>query len=626
MLLALVGDLIMQSWVQGLVCATITIAVAGLAPASAQERRESRAPDVDPYGKLPIIDYRALEKEFPAPELAEVKEGTTIDEGPFVFFDSTPAVLVGDKESIAQFEATLDWIDPEIVPRAVVTTLEIRDLPKGEPRVITQEWLEGLRPGFKFIIEIERQDPCSPATLVSWGVAVDGQELKSGSQGLTKFWPADPRCFEGQLPSLGPNPYRFVIDSAGDDGDDGPGDGRCRATNSRMCSLRAAVEETNALPGPQTVGFKSGINPVMAAGAPALDVRGALYLVGNGQNVTTISAVGVNTVFRTMAADPNTPGSEAGELVLHGLSIIASATSYGANGRVLANNSVAELNEVTAFLHYSPNVPSSPFPTSDLIESDGRLVVRGSRLRREQGWYNDDALLEHLGGLALIEGSSIFGSSGDLFHIGRSGNLAIVNSTIAGSTNYKYLIHRAGPGSTSIFKTSHVPAGAPPLRLSLSNSTIADMPYLEGAWGVFSPRLRGQVRIGHTIISNIAGGCGGAPEPKAIAAYSEPPIWVLSSGYNLIDDLAGCELLDVLRRPAPGDQYGSAGQPLQAGLGPVVVVAGEEVFPLTKASPARDAGNPFPPGKGDPAVCTWLDQRLMPRPQSGRCDIGATEQ
>jgi CSLREA domain-containing protein len=46
----------------------------------------------------------------------------------------------------------------------------------------------------------------------------------------------------------------FVVDSDGDEPDDNPGDGICRAASGH-CTLRAAIQESNARPGPETITF-----------------------------------------------------------------------------------------------------------------------------------------------------------------------------------------------------------------------------------------------------------------------------------------------------------------------------------------------------------------------------------
>ena len=50
----------------------------------------------------------------------------------------------------------------------------------------------------------------------------------------------------------------FVVTSVGDNPDAAPGDGRCDTTLAAAtapCSLRAAIEQANATPGPDTIAF-----------------------------------------------------------------------------------------------------------------------------------------------------------------------------------------------------------------------------------------------------------------------------------------------------------------------------------------------------------------------------------
>ena len=71
----------------------------------------------------------------------------------------------------------------------------------------------------------------------------------------------------GCFPDPG-QPGYFVVDTVSDEADVAPGDGVCRGSDGH-CSLRAAVEESNALPGPQTID--------VPAGAYALGRPGGLF-------------------------------------------------------------------------------------------------------------------------------------------------------------------------------------------------------------------------------------------------------------------------------------------------------------------------------------------------------------
>ncbi len=87
-----------------------------------------------------------------------------------------------------------------------------------------------------------------------------------------------------------------------------------------------------------------------------------------------------------------------------------------------------------------------------------------------------------------------------------------------------------------------------------------------------------------------------------------------SSGYNLLGSVAGCTFT-----PETGDQAGVASfllGPLASNGGPTKTHA------LLSGSPALNAAYP---GSGSGVPCPPADQRGVPRPREGRCDIGAYE-
>jgi CSLREA domain-containing protein len=75
----------------------------------------------------------------------------------------------------------------------------------------------------------------------------------------------------------------FTVDSSLDSADAAPGDGVCAAVESSACTLRAAIEEANALlPGSQAIDAGD------TSGCPSTDQRGAPRPVdGNGDGTPT---------------------------------------------------------------------------------------------------------------------------------------------------------------------------------------------------------------------------------------------------------------------------------------------------------------------------------------------------
>lgn len=108
----------------------------------------------------------------------------------------------------------------------------------------------------------------------------------------------------------------FIVDSTADTVDVNPGDGICADSNGN-CTLRAAIIETNALPGPDVITFSatgSATHTVGLTGSTTytigltgsgadtplvgdFDINDGLTIIGNGQNVTIIDGNSLDRVF-----------------------------------------------------------------------------------------------------------------------------------------------------------------------------------------------------------------------------------------------------------------------------------------------------------------------------------------
>jgi CSLREA domain-containing protein len=97
----------------------------------------------------------------------------------------------------------------------------------------------------------------------------------------------------------------FVVTSTGDAADAKPGDGVC-ATGAATptCTLRAAIQETNALAGADTINVPSGTYFLTIQGASEdaaatgdLDITGELTINGTGTNAPVIGGSGIDRVF-----------------------------------------------------------------------------------------------------------------------------------------------------------------------------------------------------------------------------------------------------------------------------------------------------------------------------------------
>ncbi|MCI0397112.1 MAG: right-handed parallel beta-helix repeat-containing protein [Chloroflexi bacterium] len=102
----------------------------------------------------------------------------------------------------------------------------------------------------------------------------------------------------------------FTVNSTVDAVDNSPGDGRCEtAPGNRICTLRAAIQETNALPGTDTILLPANTYVLTLAGsnedgatAGDLDVTDALNLRGTNSSNTIVNGNDIDRVFHVISA------------------------------------------------------------------------------------------------------------------------------------------------------------------------------------------------------------------------------------------------------------------------------------------------------------------------------------
>ncbi|MFO7682650.1 MAG: right-handed parallel beta-helix repeat-containing protein, partial [Chloroflexota bacterium] len=132
--------------------------------------------------------------------------------------------------------------------------------------------------------ELVKNGRCLEATITAYDVNGSGCLNVADVQMILAAWgqsigvlPASPQTPQSPLST-------FIVNSSGDQSDSNPGDGQC-LTAVGTCTLRAAIEESNALPGADTIHFNirntNGscpslvtINPASALNIDAVDNTG----------------------------------------------------------------------------------------------------------------------------------------------------------------------------------------------------------------------------------------------------------------------------------------------------------------------------------------------------------------
>lgn len=140
----------------------------------------------------------------------------------------------------------------------------------------------------------------------------------------------------------------FTVDSTIDAVDVTPGDGIC-ATAGAVCTLRAAIQEANALAGTDTINLPAGTYTLTIAGANEnagatgdLDITSTIVIAGAGADVTTVNAGGLdrafdiavagNAVIRGLTVAGGSPGAPGGGIAVNGVLLLDRSAVVGNTG------------------------------------------------------------------------------------------------------------------------------------------------------------------------------------------------------------------------------------------------------------------------------------------------------
>jgi uncharacterized repeat protein (TIGR01451 family)/CSLREA domain-containing protein len=365
----------------------------------------------------------------------------------------------------------------------------------------------------------------------------------------------------------------FVVNTTADTADAVPGDGKC-ADSSNACSLRAAVQEANALAGPDTIVLSAAIYVLSgAAGDDAalsgdLDITGDLTLTGAGTASTIIDGGGVD---RVLDIDP----SGAGVNVTIANLTVRGGNAAGEAGGGIRNRGTLSLNNVTL------SANSSGINGGGLLNL-GTLTLANTTVSGNTAGTDGGGIYNGGASTLTITASTLSGNSangagrngGGIFNAGAA-TATLTNVTISGNS-----ANSSGGGVSNSGGTA-----------TLVNVTLGDNAATVGG-GISNPA--GTVTLTNTLVANSTGGnCSGA----------------ITSGGSNLDSGSTCAFAGA------GDL--SNRDPL---LGVLANNGGAtQTRALSAGSPAIDAGSN--------AACPATDQRgvARPFPAGGNCDIGAFE-
>ena len=365
----------------------------------------------------------------------------------------------------------------------------------------------------------------------------------------------------------------FVVNTTADTADAVPGDGIC-ADSGKACSLRAAVQEANALAGPDTI--QLGAATYVLSGAAGddvalsgdLDITGDLTLTGAGTASTIIDGGGVD---RVLDIDP----SGAGVNVTIANLTVRGGSAAGEAGGGIRNRGTLSLNNVTLAAN------SSGINGGGLLNI-GTLTLTNTTVSGNTSTADGGGIYNGGGSTLTITASTLSGNSAN--SAGRNGGgIFNASAAIAALTNVTVSGNRANSSGGGVFNSGGT--------ATLVNVTLGDNAATAGG-GISN--VAGTTTLTNTLIAGSTGGnCSGA----------------ITSGGNNLDSGSTCAFA------AAGDL--SNQDPL---LGVLANNGGAtQTRALSAGSPAIDAGSN--------AACPATDQRgvARPFPAGGICDIGAFE-
>jgi CSLREA domain-containing protein len=409
--------------------------------------------------------------------------------------------------------------------------------------------------------------------------------------------------------------------------------------NSAPCSLREAIRSANndlaiggcpagsgadtitVPPGTYVLGI-SNIAPVtdeQNTGTGDLDIQADVTIVGSGARSTIVDGNGgaigdrvfdirgpvpnVSFVDITIRGGNEPSGAAGGGGVLNEgkatfTSTVISGNATGSGGGGVSNGTGATSTFVDSTVTGNVaaasgggvrNGSSAVSIFVDTTVSGNTTNVSGGGISNDGATNLSNSTVS--GNISANDGGGVFNSS--------LATTTIVNSTISGN--------RANLSGGGVYGGA---TGLNNVTVS-ANAADTDANGLGDGGGVAGTALTSRNSI-------IGGNLDSSPAPAIVSPDCQGTL--TSQGYNIISINSGCT-----GSPGPGDKIGAAGSPVSPGLAPLADNGGPTLtHALISASPAHNSGSPAQPG-GPGDACAATDQRGVPRPQGGRCEIGAFE-
>jgi CSLREA domain-containing protein len=389
----------------------------------------------------------------------------------------------------------------------------------------------------------------------------------------------------------------FAVNSNADAVDANPGDGVCQTTTPGQCTLRAAVQEANALPGADTITVPAGTYTLSIAGAGEnaaatgdLDVTQDVSITGAGMGVTIVDANNLDRAFHVVS----------GTLQLSDLTVQHGLANPG--GGVLVN-SQATITRVSFNNNQSTSTAADGTGGGVFVDLGASATITLSQFANNFAYFGGGAVSSANTSSTLSISDSTFDTNSSVF----GGGAVYPNGSSASIANSTFINNHADVGGAIHSNAASV---------QVVNSTFVGNTGTNDA--AIDSRV-GTITVNNSSFSgNTASGTGDTVGAQIAQGGHLHLLNSILTGSDT--NTCGASITDDgnnLSWPAGNNCPGTITQadPL---LGPLASNGGNtQTMALGAGSPAIDAGNN--------GTCAATDQRGVARPVGPACDIGAFE-
>ena len=273
----------------------------------------------------------------------------------------------------------------------------------------------------------------------------------------------------------------FTVNSTDDAVDEDFGDGSC-ATAGGECTLRAAIQQANALAGADTIKLKAGLYTLTLTGASEndcatgdLDITEDLTIIGAGAKKTFINGGKLDRVFHIIGGISVTMTDMT---IQNGL---ATDDGYGDMNYVIGGGILNESGSSTLTLK---GITLSHNTVSGGVNSRGGGIYNSGTLRITKSLLSNSTLFDNAasGGSSAVAGGAIFNNGGTLTIKATT----IFNNIISGPNNG----YGGGISNYAFLETR---------QSTISNNTVSVQGEYGSGGGIYS---NGSLTVMHSTISN----------------------------------------------------------------------------------------------------------------------------